>query len=150
MAQGVVIKNGVIQNRNPATGELINEPVVSETSPEQLKEIISLANVSQKGWSNKTLSERVEAIRQGFIAIEMIADDLAAVITLEMGKIAAEAKEEVADVIAMKDAWLNMVKEANEDVYLGGNEEGDAESVVIRDPLGVVTVISPWNVSMQE
>jgi succinate-semialdehyde dehydrogenase/glutarate-semialdehyde dehydrogenase len=80
----------------------------------------------------------------------MIADDLAAVITLEMGKIAAEAKEEVADVIAMKDAWLNMVKEANEDVYLGGNEEGDAESVVIRDPLGVVTVISPWNVSMQE
>lgn len=147
MVQGVLIENGVIQNINPATGELI-EPTVSVTSPEQLEVIISAANASQPSWSDKTLSERIEAIRQGLIAVEPIADELASVITQEMGKISAEAKLEVSNAIALKDGWLDMVKEANEDVYLGGGEEGKAESVIVRDPLGVVAVISPWNVSV--
>lgn len=144
MVQGVLIENGVIQNINPATGELI-EPTVSVTSPEQLEVIISAANASQPSWSDKTLSERIEAIRQGLIAVEPIADELASVITQEMGKISAEAKLEVSNAMALKDGWLDMVKEANEDVYLGGGEEGKAESVIVRDPLGVVAVISPWN-----
>jgi len=42
----------------------------------------------------------------------------------------------------LKDAWLDMVRDANEDVKLSGD---GAESVVVRDPLGVVVVISPWN-----
>jgi acyl-CoA reductase-like NAD-dependent aldehyde dehydrogenase len=36
-----------------------------------------------------------------------------------------------------------MIQEANEDVKLG---DGNAESVIVRDPLGVVVVIAPWNV----
>lgn len=148
MVQGVVVENGVIQNINPATGQLI-EPAVSVTSPEEIETIVSVANASQPSWSDKTLSERIEAIRKGLIAVEPIADELASVITKEMGKISAEAKLEVSNAIGLKGAWLDMVKEANEDVHLGGGEEGKAESVVVRDPLGVVVVISPWNVSMQ-
>ena len=144
MVQGVLIEDGVIQNINPATGELI-EPSVSVTSPEQLGDIISLANESQPSWGDKSLSERIEAIRQGLLAVEPIADELASVITQEMGKISAEANLEVSNAIALKGSWLDMVKEANEDVHLGGGEEGKAESVIIRDPLGVVAVISPWN-----
>ena len=146
MVQGVVVENGVIQNINPATGQLI-EPAVNVTSPEELENIISAANASQPSWSDKTLSERIEAIRQGLIAVEPIGDELASVITEEMGKVSAEAKLEVSNAIGLKDGWLDMVKEANEDVHLGGGEEGKAESIVVRDPLGVVVVISPWNVS---
>jgi acyl-CoA reductase-like NAD-dependent aldehyde dehydrogenase len=146
MVQGVVVENGVIQNINPATGQLI-EPAVNVTSPEELENIISAANASQPSWSDKTLSERIEAIRQGLIAVEPIGDELASVITKEMGKVSAEAKLEVSNAIGLKDGWLDMVREANEDVHLGGGEEGKAESVVVRDPLGVVVVISPWNVS---
>lgn len=146
MVQGVLIENGVIQNINPATGELI-EPTVSVTSPEQLDVIIKAANASQPSWSARTLSERIAAIRQGLASVEPIADELASVITQEMGKISAEAKLEVSNAIALKDSWLDMVKEANKDVHLGGGEEGKAESVIVRDPLGVVAVISPWNVS---
>lgn len=148
MVQGVIVENGVIQNINPATGKLI-EPAVSVTTPEEIETIVSAANASQPSWSDKTLSERIEAIRRGLIAVEPIADELASVITKEMGKISAEAKLEVSNAIGLKGAWLDMVKEANEDVHLGGGEEGKAESVVVRDPLGVVVVISPWNVSMQ-
>lgn len=146
--QGVVVENGVIQNINPATGQLI-EPAVSVTSPEEIEAIVAAANASQQSWSDKTLSERIEAIRQGLIAVEPIADELASIITQEMGKISAEAKLEVSNAMGLKGAWLDMVKEANEDVHLGGDEEGKAESVVVRDPLGVVVVISPWNVSVQ-
>ena len=148
MVQGVLIENRVIQNLNPATGEAVY-PTVSETSPEQLQAIISKANAAQIGWSNKTLDERVAAIREGLIAIEPIADKLTATITQEMGKITAEAKAEVSGALSLKGEWLDSVKEANEDVHLGGGEEGKAESVIIRDPLGVVAVISPWNVSIQ-
>jgi succinate-semialdehyde dehydrogenase/glutarate-semialdehyde dehydrogenase len=144
MVQGVSIKNGVIQNINPATGELI-EPTVSVTTSEELENIISVANASQQSWSDKSLSERVETIRQGLIAVEPIADELASLITTEVGKISAEAKLEVSNAMGLKGAWLDMVKEANEDVHLGGGEEGKAESIVVRDPLGVVVVISPWN-----
>jgi acyl-CoA reductase-like NAD-dependent aldehyde dehydrogenase len=64
-------------------------------------------------------------------------------ITKEMGKISAEATLEVNNAIALKDLWLDMIQEANEDVRLG---DGEAESVIVRDPLGVVALITPWNV----
>ena len=147
MVQGVLIEDGKIHNTNPATGELI-EPSVSITSSEQLEDVIATANASQQSWSDKTLSERVAAIREGLIALEPIAGELASTITQEMGKISAEAKLEVSNAINLQGGWLDMVKEANEDLHLGGGEEGMAESVVIRDPLGVVVVISPWNVSV--
>ena len=61
-----------------------------------------------------------------------------------MGKVSAEAKLEVKEAVGLKGDWLDLVKEANEDVVLG---DGEAQSVIVRDPLGVVAVISPWNVS---
>ena len=61
-----------------------------------------------------------------------------------MGKVRSEAKLEVSNAMGLDEAWLDMVQEANEDVVLGN---GESESVVVRDPLGVVVVISPWNVS---
>ncbi len=85
MVQGVSVENGVIQNINPATGQLI-EPAVSVTSPEEIESIVSAANLSQQSWSDKTLSERIEAIRQGLIAVEPIADELADVILKRWGK----------------------------------------------------------------
>ncbi len=58
-----------------------------------------------------------------------------------------ESLLEVQAAIRMKGDWLEMVREANEDVVLLANEEASAESVIVRDPLGVVAVLAPWNVS---
>mmetsp|Transcript_18957 Transcript_18957/g.39960 ORF Transcript_18957/g.39960 Transcript_18957/m.39960 type:complete len:473 (-) Transcript_18957:110-1528(-) len=141
MVQGVQIIDGVIQNVNPATGQLI-DPLVAATTPSDLADVISKANAAQNAWGDLPLDERIALLRKGLAAVEPIAEELADTITKEMGKISAEAKMEVDDAIALKDAWLEMVKEANEDVKLG---DGKAESVIVRDPLGVVVVISPWN-----
>ena len=143
MVQGVQIIDGVIQNVNPATGELINPPV-AVTTPSELADVISKANAAQNAWGDLPLAERIALLREGIAAVQPIADELQETITKEMGKIPAEAKSEVDEAIALKGAWLDMVREANEDVKLG---DGKAESVIVRDPVGVVVVISPWNVS---
>jgi acyl-CoA reductase-like NAD-dependent aldehyde dehydrogenase len=90
-----------------------------------------------------------------------MASQLATTITNEMGKALSESQLEVQAAIDMRGEWLDMVREANEDVVLveaDDNKETDAdendavveeaaESVIVRDPLGVVAVLSPWNVS---
>lgn len=71
-----------------------------------------------------------------------------------MGKVFSESQLEVQQAIELKGKWLDMVQEANEDVVLVDEEDinnddnTSAESVVVRDPLGVVAVLSPWNVSL--
>ena len=71
-----------------------------------------------------------------------------------MGKVFSESQLEVQQAIELKGKWLDMVQEANEDVVLVDDEDinndgnTSAESVVVRDPLGVVAVLSPWNVSL--
>ena len=144
MVQGVNIIDGVIQNTNPATGELLS-PSVSVTTSTELADVVKLANASQESWSALSLDERIDILRKGLAAVEPIAKELAETITSEMGKVPKEAMAEVEEAIGLKDEWLDLVKEANEDIKLS---DGESESIIVRDPLGVVVVISPWNVSM--
>lgn len=141
MVQGVKIVNGFILNNDPATGELI-EPPVAVTTPSELVDVIAKANAAQLAWGDLPLAERIALLRKGTAAVEPIAQELAETITKEMGKISAEATVEVENAIELKGLWLDMIQEANEDVKLG---DGNAESVIVRDPLGVVVVIAPWN-----
>lgn len=141
MVQGVKIVNGFILNNDPATGELI-EPPVAVTTPSELVDVIAKANATQVAWGDLPLAERIALLRKGAAAVEPIAQELAETITKEMGKISAEATAEVENAIELKGLWLDMIQEANEDVKLG---DGNAESVIVRDPLGVVVVIAPWN-----
>ncbi len=142
MVQGVKIVDGFILNNDPATGELI-EPPVAVTTPSELVDVIAKANAAQVAWGELPLAERIALLRKGAAAVEQIAQELADTITQEMGKISAEATAEVENAIELKGLWLDMIQEANEDVKLG---DGNAESVIVRDPLGVVVVIAPWNV----
>lgn len=151
---GAKIINGVLQNINPATGELL-QPSVAMTTSTELSTILSKAKIAQQIWGNFPLSKRIALLRQGITSgIQPIAQQLATTITSEMGKILSESKLEVQAVIQMKGKWLDVIQEANEDVVLieednnDKNEEEAAKSVIVRDPLGVVAVLSPWNVSI--
>ena len=69
-------------------------------------------------------------ICKGISVVEPIAQDLADSVTREMGKVAAEAKEEVDAANDLQGSWLNMVLEANTDVSLPA-EDGSSESVIV-------------------
>lgn len=149
MVQGVLIKDGIIQNINPSTGEII-EPSVAVTTPSELDEVIRKANKAQDTWGEVPLSERISLLRKAVANVENFSDRLCETITAEMGKVMAEAKSEVEDAVALKDEWLDLIEEANQDVHLGGDKEGKPESIIIRDPFGVVVVLSPWNFPVGE
>merc|ERR1719277_934684 len=68
-------------------------------------------------------------------------------ITAEMGKVLAEAREEVMGA-ADKDEMIDLVAAANVDEVVG--EPGGAQSLIVRDPLGVVAVLAPWNFPADE
>lgn len=151
---GVNIIHGILQNINPATGELLF-PSISITTPSELSSILSKAKIAQRVWSDFPLSKRIELLRESITTgIQPISQQLATTITNEMGKVFSESQLEVQQAIELKGKWLDMVQEANEDVVLVDDEDinndgnTSAESVVVRDPLGVVAVLSPWNVSL--
>ena len=151
---GVNIIHGILQNINPATGELLY-PSISITTPSELSSILSKAKFAQRVWSDFPLSKRIELLRESLTTgIQPISQQLATTITNEMGKIFSESQLEVQQAIELKGKWLDMVQEANEDMVLVDEEDINnddntiAESVVLRDPLGVVAVLSPWNVSL--
>ena len=149
MVQGVIIKDGIIQNINPATGELI-EPLVAATSPSDLADTIQKANAAQTEWADVPLSERITHLRNAVANIEKYSDELTETITKEMGKVSAEAKAEVSNAVALKGGWLDLIEEANQEVHLSSGKEGEPESVIVRDPFGVVAVLSPWNFPVGE
>ena len=149
MVQGVIIQDGIIQNINPATGALI-EPPIAVTSSSDLADAIQAANVAQTKWADVPLSERITLLRNAVANIENYSDELTKTITKEMGKVSAEAKSEVSEAITLKDGWLDLIQDANQDVHLGSGKEGEPESVIVRDPFGVVAVLSPWNFPVGE
>ena len=124
------------------------------TTPSELSTILSKSKIAQRAWGNFPLSKRIDLLRDGITnRIQPIAQQLATTITNEMGKTLAESLLEVQAAIQMKGEWLDMVHEANEDVVFVKREDNNesevasAESLIVRDPLGVVAVLSPWNVS---
>ena len=147
MVQGVEIKNDFIQNTNPASGELILPLVKVTTSPE-LAAVLKAASSAQPAWAALDLSARVKRIRAGLASLEPQADELAALITEEMGKVMSESREEVGEALGLKGSWLGMVEEANKEVCF--ENDSNSQSIVVRDPLGVVAVISPWNYPVGE
>lgn len=149
MVQGVQIKDGQIQNINPATGELI-EPYVTVTSSSELINVIQKANDAQVAWGDVPLSERIASLRKAIGNLAEYSDELRETITKEMGKVTSEAKSEVEAAVALKDEWLDLIQEANQDVFLGSGKEGEPESIIVRDPFGVVVVLSPWNFPVGE
>jgi succinate-semialdehyde dehydrogenase/glutarate-semialdehyde dehydrogenase len=149
MVQGVEIKDGIIQNIDPATGELI-EPFVAATTPSELAHVIQKANEAQLNWSDVPLSERIALLRKAMANVGNFSDELRETITKEMGKVVSEAKLEVDNAVALKDGWLDLIEEANQDVHLGSGKEGEPESIIVRDAFGVVAVLSPWNFPVGE
>ena len=143
MVQGVEIQDGCLVDLNPATGEVIARVPVS-TRPEVESVLERAVDAQRRVWSNKPLDERIRLLVAGIDVLAGSVEDLAGKITEEMGKPLAEAKEEAEGAVD-KAELLDLIADANRDELHGGGQ-----SVVVRDPLGVVAVLSPWNYPSDE
>jgi len=140
MVQGVAIVDGCIVNTNPATGDVISR--VPCTTTDELHRMVEQAVQAQATWAQWTVKERVDSLRKGLQALEKESDQLVHLIVREMGKPLAEAREEVAGAV-QKDAYLNVLVKA-----LQSKKHGN--SLIVRQPLGLVAVLSPWNFPADE
>ena len=126
---------------NPARGDVICR--VPDMSRVETARAIAAAAVAQKEWAARTGKERAQILRRWFELMMANQDDLARILTAEMGKPLAEARGE----IAYGAAYIEWFGEEAKRVY-GETIPGhlrDKRLTVIKQPVGVVASVTPWN-----
>jgi succinate-semialdehyde dehydrogenase/glutarate-semialdehyde dehydrogenase len=129
-----------LQSHNPATGELVGEVPVTETS--EIPAIVARAREAQASWLAKGLRGRGELLAQGCKSLVEKAPELGELLTREMGKPLASAIGEVKSCGRKVDADLAEMRDAFEEEVF---EDGRIRTVQYRDPYGVCAAITPWN-----
>ena len=126
---------------NPATGKVIAK--IADGSEKDALEAIQVAGDTQKEWAATAPRDRAEILRRAFEIMIDRKDEIAAVMTSEMGKSFAEAQGEVA-YGAEFFRWFS-----EEAVRIGGNytnsTDGKTRLMVSREPVGPCILITPWN-----
>ena len=129
------------ESRNPATGELLGELTVSDAS--DVNRAVEAADAAFKSWRLVPAPRRGEIL---FKAAQMLVDrkeDLARLMTQEMGKVLAEARGDVQEAI---DMTFYMAGEGRRLFgSLVPSELPNKFAMAVRDPIGVVGAITPWN-----
>ncbi len=129
---------------DPATGKTLVE--VANASPDDGRAALDAAVAAQPGFAALPPRERGEILRRAYELIMSRVDDLALLMTLEMGKPLAESKGEVA-YAAEFFRWF-----AEEAVRIDGQyavaPNGASRFLVMRQPVGVCLLVTPWNFPM--
>jgi len=127
--------------RNPATGETIAS--VACGGREDAALAVEAAHAAFDGWSRTSAEERSVYLRRIYELIVEHADDLAEIMTLEQGKPLKEAKGEV---LWGADFFLWYAEEAKRAYGEIVPASRDTQRIlVLRQPVGVVAAITPWN-----
>jgi succinate-semialdehyde dehydrogenase / glutarate-semialdehyde dehydrogenase len=126
---------------NPARGDVIC--TVPDLSEAEVERAIDAAYEAQKAWAARTGKERAAVLRRWYELMVANADDLAAILTAEMGKPLAEAKGEVLYGASFIEWFAEEAKRVYGETIPG--HQTDKRIVVIRQPIGVAASITPWN-----
>ena len=126
---------------NPSTGEVL--ATLPNCSAPEARTAIAAAEAAQAGWAAKTAKERAAVLKKLHALMMENQDDLAAIMTAEQGKPLAEAKGEIAYGAGYVEWFGEEAKRVYGDTIPG--HQPDKRIIVIKQPLGVVTTITPWN-----
>jgi succinate-semialdehyde dehydrogenase / glutarate-semialdehyde dehydrogenase len=126
---------------DPATGEALCE--IADATPDDARAALDAAVDAQAEWAATPPNERSEILHRAFLTLNERADELALLMTLEMGKSLAESKAEIA-YSAEFFRWFS-----GEALRIDGYYKvaGNAASrvLVMRQPVGPCYFITPWN-----
>ena len=126
---------------NPASGKVL------ATLPDMLegetRRAIEAANTAWPAWAAKTAKERATIMRKWFDLMMANQEDLAVLMTSEQGKPLAESRGEVAYGASFIEWFAEEGKRIYGDVI--PHTQGGRRIVVLKQPIGVVAAITPWN-----
>jgi succinate-semialdehyde dehydrogenase/glutarate-semialdehyde dehydrogenase len=126
---------------NPATGELVGRvPHFGET---EAVRAVEAAEEVFKTWSRSLAKERSRILRRWFELILENKEDLALLMTSEQGKPLTEARGEVDYAASFVEFYAEEAKRVYGETI--PSHRADARIVVIKQPIGVIAAITPWN-----
>lgn len=127
--------------RNPATGKPIG--CAPDLNPDDVNGAISSANQAFQTWKNTTAKERSDLLRKWYNLLQQNANEIADIITAEAGKPKKEALGEVAYGNSFIEWFSEEARRIHGEVVESPNKT--KEMVFIKQPIGVVGLITPWN-----
>jgi succinate-semialdehyde dehydrogenase / glutarate-semialdehyde dehydrogenase len=126
---------------NPADGSVLG--AVPEMGSAETRRAIEAADTALPAWRAKPAKERAAILRRWFDLCMASLDDLATILTLEQGKPLAEARGEVSYGATFLEWFADEARRVYGDVIPANS--GDKRIVVVKQPVGVVAAITPWN-----
>ncbi|RRJ83377.1 NAD-dependent succinate-semialdehyde dehydrogenase [Aestuariirhabdus litorea] len=126
---------------NPANGETLAQ--VADLGAEETRRAIEAADRAGVEWRKTTAKQRAGLLRRWFDLIMQHQEDLAQIMTAEQGKPLAEARGEVAYGASFVEWFAEEAKRVYGDTI--PSPSNDKRLVTIRQPIGVVAAITPWN-----
>ena len=133
--------DGTFDVVNPARGDVIAK--VADVSRAQVAGAIAQADVAQKEWAKWTGKERASVLRKWFDLMMANQEDLAIILTAEMGKPLAEARGEIAYGASFVEFFAEEAKRIYGETIPG--HQRDKRITVLKQPIGVAASITPWN-----
>ncbi|WCJ28638.1 Succinate-semialdehyde dehydrogenase mitochondrial [Euphorbia peplus] len=130
-----------IQVHNKATGEVIAD--VSCMGGKETNDAISSAHEAFQSWRKTTASERSKLLRNWYNLLMAHKEELGQLITLEQGKPLKEATGEVGYGASFIEFFAEEAKRVYGDIIPA--TLGDRRLLVLKQPIGVVGAIAPWN-----
>jgi acyl-CoA reductase-like NAD-dependent aldehyde dehydrogenase len=126
---------------NPSTGELVG--VVPTASPAEIDAAAQSAHRAFKEWRDTPAADRAACLLKVVQAVRARADDIGRVLTREQGKPFPQAKGEVAGFCAVMEFYAHEARRLRGMVL--ESDHRDRFVYVLRQPVGVVAAIPPWN-----
>jgi len=126
---------------DPATGELLAE--VSDLGADDTRAAVAAAHQAFAGWRGLTARQRSEILYRWYALMLQHADDLAMLISREQGKPLSEAQGEIAYAASFVQWFAEEAKRAYGELI--PSPWADSRIQVLRQPIGVVASITPWN-----
>ena len=131
----------VLPVTDPATGALLG--TVPRMGAAETRRAVLAAGEAWPTWRRRTAAERSALLRRWFELILEHQEDLAILMTLEQGKPLAESRGEIAYAASFIEWFAEEGKRVYGDTIPGPS--ADKRILVLREPVGVVAAITPWN-----
>lgn len=126
---------------NPASGEVVGH--VPSFGAIEATDAVDAAAAALPGWSARTAKERSAVLRNWFNLVIANRQDLATILTSEQGKPFAEALGEIDYAASYIEFYAEEAKRIAGEML--PSHRADARLMVLRQPIGVVAAITPWN-----
>ncbi len=126
---------------NPATAQTLGQ--IPNMGTAETRRAIAAAGAALPAWAARTAKDRAAVLRRWFDLMLAHQEDLAMLMTAEQGKPLAESKGEILYAASFLEWFAEEAKRLYGDVIPG--HQPDKRILVLRQPVGVVAAITPWN-----